>query len=148
MSKNNLNLNKCCENFNNCDCNNNKYNNRYNNICNLPPLMSDGRLFTNYMSHSLYEYNNKNKIVNCLNNDNCSMIDSHTYRNILQKESIKIINNELSFYNKYKCNNKNFNIDLSNFNKNKKKYGKYYKYNVYYNEHLNKNEIISNNKIE
>lgn len=82
-------------------------NNKFKEICNLPALMSDGRLFTNYISNSFYE----DIIKKILIDD----IDSHKYRLTLQNNAENIINNTLSHYDKYRCfiKNEKFYIDYS-----------------------------------
>jgi hypothetical protein len=71
-------------------------NNKFGECCNCPALMSDGRLFTNYMLNSkLVSYI---KEVNNLSNDT-------EFRHFLQKKGHNILKNEKSFLEKNKiCN--------------------------------------------
>ena len=69
--------------------------NKFGQCCKCPAQMSDGRLYTNYMSATrLNEYvKNLNKITN-----------HHEYRNFLQVNGDKIMNNEKTFIkNKKQC---------------------------------------------
>lgn len=72
-----------------------KSNNKFRQLCNMPALMSDGRLFTNYNSNSFFEEGLKNILIN----DS----DSYKYRIALQNNAENIINNTIFHYNKYRC---------------------------------------------
>lgn len=64
--------------------------NKFGQCCKCPAMMSDGRLFTNYLSHS-YLNNDIQKINNIYN--------SNHYRVFLQKNSNQIRNNINQFNN-------------------------------------------------
>lgn len=119
-----------------CSCDNiYNSNSKFSNICNFPALMSDGRLFTNYVSHSINEDINKSILSN--------NADSNQYRLDLQNNAETIINNELLYYDKFRCSKQNleqknnFYIDYSNFNKSSNKKSNIDNiYDVYYNDTL------------
>ena len=131
------NLRRCACNESNklsmCNCDNLlNTNSKFFDICNFPPLMSDGRIFTNYISHSINE--DINKVI--LSNDS----DSNKYRLDLQNNAETIMSNELLFYDKFRClkpdveHKNNFYIDYSNLNKlSDKKNNINNVYDVYYN---------------
>ena len=70
--------------------------NNFGECCKCPAKMSDGRLFTNYLLNS--KLNTFIKDVNSIKTE-------HEYRNFLQKNGEKMINNERTFNEKHKrCN--------------------------------------------
>ena len=139
MDKYNLKRCSCYESklTNTCNCDNiYNSNSKFSNICNLPALMSDGRLFTDYVSHSINEDINKSILSN--------NADSNQYRLDLQNNAETIMNNELLYYDKFRCSKQNsaeqknnFYIDYSNFNKSLNKKSNINNiYDVYYNDIL------------
>lgn len=67
--------------------------NKFGKCCKCPARMSDGRLFTNYESHSMF--NNFVQRVNKITN-------SHHYRLFLQANADVIKNNDMNYNNSNK----------------------------------------------
>ena len=67
--------------------------NKFGECCTCPAKMSDGRLFTNYLSTS--------KIVSHIKKVN-NLNDEHEYRLFLQKNAESVLKNEKEFLRKNK----------------------------------------------
>jgi archaellin len=84
-------------------------NSKFGNCCGCPSLMSDGHLFTNWVSSRIYndEYM-KNQKIN----------GSHSYRNHLQRDANTLIDNEYKYFKKVTCTDtgtNKFYIDSSKY---------------------------------
>ena len=93
MSKNNLNLN-----------------NKFGECCGCPPLMSDRRMFTNYVSSRTFNDENRKAM---------KLGDSHAYRSKLQSDGSIIAANEVAKVENQRCRSDGktkFYIDSSKYN--------------------------------
>jgi hypothetical protein len=89
--------------------NNSNLNNKFGVCCGCPPLMSDRRLFTNYVSSRTFNDESRKAM---------KLGDSHAYRGKLQSDASIIASNEIAKANKQICKSDgktNFYIDTSKY---------------------------------
>lgn len=90
-----------------------KLNNKFGNCCNCPGLTDDDRLFNNYTSSRVYNDSLKKSL---------KLTDTHEYRDMLQKNGLDYMRDNVYNVEKIKCKNNNnkFYYDLSKYTFNNK----------------------------